>query len=254
MPSTPWTATPTLAAKPPILVLGRFGAGRTLFSAIDDTWRWRYYTGESVFDTYWVQQLRYLARSKKLGQRRANFTASRTSYELGDQITLDLNVMDPTLATQLPPQLRVEIVDEETGQTIRQEALQRQEGSPEHFSIAFVADRVGKFNVRLPAQLTEGQQGLDPTGPHIEVIVPRLELSKPAVDEQMLQMLSKMSPGNQIVPLAEARVKLPELIKTAAVTRQRPNTEPLMDGWKALMIFVLLLTSEWVLRKVFGMI
>ena len=28
-------------------MLGRFGAGRTLFSAIDDSWRWRYYTGES---------------------------------------------------------------------------------------------------------------------------------------------------------------------------------------------------------------
>jgi hypothetical protein len=250
----PFDSDPNTGRKAPILVLGRFGAGRTLFSAIDDTWRWRYYTGESVFDTYWLQQLRYLARSKKLGQRRANFTASRTSYELGDQITLDLNVMDPALATQLPPQLRVEIVDEENGQTVRQEALQRQEGSPEHFSVTFVADRVGKFNVRLPAQLTDAQQGLDPMGPHLEVIVPRLELSKPSVDDQMLQLLSKISPGNQILPLAEARVKLPELIKTAAVTRQRPNTLPLMDGWTALMIFVLLLTSEWVLRKVFGMI
>jgi len=63
--------------KAPILVLGRFGAGRTLFSAIDDSWRWRYYTGEPVFDTYWVQQLRYLARSKKLGQRRIVLDPSR---------------------------------------------------------------------------------------------------------------------------------------------------------------------------------
>ncbi len=47
--------------KAPILVSGRFG-GRTLFSAIDDSWRWRFYTDESVFDTYWVQQLRYLAQ------------------------------------------------------------------------------------------------------------------------------------------------------------------------------------------------
>src|SRR5262249_2699783 len=28
----------------PIIVVGRFGAGRTMFSGIDDTWRWRYYT------------------------------------------------------------------------------------------------------------------------------------------------------------------------------------------------------------------
>ena len=37
--------------KAPILVFGHFGAGRTMFSAIDDSWRWRFYTGESVFDT-----------------------------------------------------------------------------------------------------------------------------------------------------------------------------------------------------------
>ncbi len=89
--------------KSPLLVLGRFGAGRTLFSAIDDSWRWRFYTGESVFDTYWVQQLRYLARSKKLGQRRLVFTSLRPAYELGRQIRLNLRILDPQLAQQLPP-------------------------------------------------------------------------------------------------------------------------------------------------------
>ena len=47
--------------KAPILVVGTYGTGRTIFSAIDDSWRWRFYTGESVFNTYWVQQLRFLA-------------------------------------------------------------------------------------------------------------------------------------------------------------------------------------------------
>ena len=72
--------------KAPLLVFGRFGAGRTLFSAIDDSWRWRFYTGESVFDTYWIQQLRYLARSKKLGQRRLTFTSNRPAYEQFEQV------------------------------------------------------------------------------------------------------------------------------------------------------------------------
>jgi uncharacterized membrane protein len=75
--------------KAPLLVIGRYGAGRTLFSAIDDSWRWRFYTGESIFDTYWVQQLRYLARSKKLGQRRFTFVSLRPAYELGEQLTYD---------------------------------------------------------------------------------------------------------------------------------------------------------------------
>src|SRR5207248_443773 len=97
--------------KAPILVLGRFGAGRTLFSAIDDSWRWRFYTGESIFDTYWIQQLRYLARAKKLGQRRIILSSLRPAYEVGEQIQISLRVLDPDLQQQLPEQISVTIVD-----------------------------------------------------------------------------------------------------------------------------------------------
>ncbi len=97
----------------PLLVLGRFGAGRTWFSAYDDSWRWRFYTGESVFDTYWVQQVRYLARSKKLGQRRLTLTSSRPNYELGEQVRLNLRILDPQLLQQLPEQIHVDITDED---------------------------------------------------------------------------------------------------------------------------------------------
>ena len=53
--------------KAPLLVLSHFGAGRSLFSAFDDSWRWRFYTGEMVFDTYWVQQLRWLRAGRNWG-------------------------------------------------------------------------------------------------------------------------------------------------------------------------------------------
>ncbi len=72
--------------KAPILVIGTYGTGRTIFSAIDDSWRWRFYTGESIFNTYWVQQLRYLARGRKIGQRKMTFAADRDVYELGGQV------------------------------------------------------------------------------------------------------------------------------------------------------------------------
>jgi hypothetical protein len=51
----------------PVLVLGRFGKGRVLFSAIDDSWRWRAAGGQSAYVSYWVEQLRTLAPTKGLG-------------------------------------------------------------------------------------------------------------------------------------------------------------------------------------------
>src|SRR5690606_16872541 len=128
----------------PVIVLGRYGAGRTFFSAIDDSWRWRYYTGESIFDTFWIQTFRYLARSKKLGQRKLTFVATQPVYELGEQVRLNLRVLDPTLLQQLPEQIGVEIVDD-TGQVIRQETIRRQQGQPELYTASWTADRVGRF-------------------------------------------------------------------------------------------------------------
>src|SRR6185312_1561143 len=135
--------------KAPLLVLGRYGAGRTLFSGIDDSWRWRFYTGESVFDTYWLQQIRYLARSKKLGQRKLTFTAIRPTYEIGDEVRLSLRILDPQLLQQLPDQIRVEI-DDGQGQVVRHETLMRQDGQPDLYIAGFSADRVGQFVAKLP--------------------------------------------------------------------------------------------------------
>lgn len=231
-----------------LLVLGRFGAGRTLFSAIDDSWRWRFYTGEQIFDTYWVQQLRYLARSKKLGQRRFTFTSLRPSYELGEQVRVMMRVLDPQLAGQLPEQIRVDIQDG-SGQLVRQEPLMRQEDQSDLYTLSFTADRIGKFTAKLPP-IAGGVEAMDLP---IEVSVPRLELAEPQIDRTALSRLAQETMGTS-VELAKARDELPRLIPSAAKTIPIESSQPLWDAPLAMMLFVLLITAEWVLRKMYGML
>ena len=40
------------------------GAGRVYFSACDETWRWRFRTGEEHFARYWGQVIRWLASDR----------------------------------------------------------------------------------------------------------------------------------------------------------------------------------------------
>jgi hypothetical protein len=96
-----------------------------------------------------------------------------------------------------------------------------------------------------------------------QVIVPRQELERPEVDRANLL---RLTPAENVVAPVEAREKLPTLLTSAAKTIPLMRTIPLWDNpltlgsfrvdWvpHALVIFMLLLTAEWVLRKVFGML
>lgn len=250
--------------KSPLLVLGRFG-GRTLFSAIDDSWRWRFYTGESVFDTYWVQQIRYLAREKKLGQRRVMLTALRPSHELGQQVDVHLRILDPELLRQLPDQISVLIHQKTNGQdqAVRQEMLQRKESERDLYTASWIADRVGQFALKLPAL----GGNTEATELPIVVKVPRLELVQPQVDQDLLSKLIHKDPGlaDQAGP-DFAKLVLngqsdPETVRTelrkipsAAKIQLIYVNEQLWNAPLAMALFVLLIVTEWVLRKAYGML
>jgi uncharacterized membrane protein len=233
--------------KAPILVAGRFG-GRTLFSAIDDSWRWRFYTDESVFDTYWVQQLRYLARNRKIGERRITLTAEQPSYELGQQVRLTLRVIDPGLVRQLPDQIRVQVKDS-SGNPIRTETLVRTEGSGgETFAGSFTADKVGKFSVNLPPIVA----GVDTMEVPVDVALPRLELVDPRVDRVALSRLAGETLGKTI-ELKDAAAEL-AAIPSAAKVLPIISGQPLWNAPITLVVFVLLVSAEWITRKLNGMV
>ena len=71
------------------------GAGKVLFHATDETWRWRYRVGDVFFARYWVQTIRYLSRSKLLGKdRSAELTADRREYRRGETVRLRVRFVD----------------------------------------------------------------------------------------------------------------------------------------------------------------
>ncbi len=233
----------------PLVVSGRYGAGRTLFSSLDETWRWRYYTGEDVFDTYWVQQLRYLARGRKLGQRRLTLAVQRPTYELGEQVQVELRVLDPALSRQLPDRLDIEVRNEQGQPVSTARLVRRGEGAEaDRYTASFPASRVGNFSVALPPMTGEDQELTAP----VTVQVPQLELVRPVVDRSGLQRLADDT-GGQLVPLSEAGT-LPEVIPS--VERRIPivSNQALWDAPLALALFVLLITMEWIGRKAAGLI
>src|SRR5206468_6149567 len=114
------------------------------------------------------------------------------------------------------------------------------------YSASFTADRLGKLMVLLPpiAGQVEGQDL------PITVSVPRLELAEPQVDRTLLTRLASETLG-KTVELKDA-MQLFQLIPSAARITPVETSRPLWDAPLALVIFVLLITGEWIARKMFG--
>ena len=96
--------------------------------------------------------------------------------------------------------------------------------------------------------------------------VPKLELAEPEVNRVALAQLASetrdlaeetrliggVSTG--LIEPAAARDQLPKLLTSAARVRLIETPQPLWDAPLAMILFVFLITSEWVLRKVYGML
>ena len=84
--------------KLPLVLYHFVGAGKGMFHAFDDTWRWRFRAGDKYFGRFWVQTVRFLARSKLVGQRQAEVQTDRKRYQRGQPIQLRVRFPNPGLA------------------------------------------------------------------------------------------------------------------------------------------------------------
>ncbi|MCH7727454.1 MAG: hypothetical protein IH991_13375 [Planctomycetes bacterium] len=119
------------------------GAGTVVFHATDETHRWRFRVGDKYFSRYWIQTIRYLARSKLLGKsRQAQLTSERRQYRRGETVHLRARFFDETLA---PAQ--------DDGVTI---VLEREQGNRRHVKLRRDAASRGIFEATL-TNLAEGE-------------------------------------------------------------------------------------------------
>jgi hypothetical protein len=84
------------------------------------------------------------------------------------------------------------------------------------------------------------------------VAVPQLEMDDAAVNHALLNRLAADT-GGKALSLADASAQLAAIPSLERTVNQH-SSNPLWHGWAALGIFVLLITAEWVLRKVYGML
>lgn len=240
--------TRTLGGEPaPLIVTGPYDAGQTYFSAVADTWRWRRYMGEPLYQSYWLQVCRLLYREKALGQsRRIQLLSDLSTVEVGAPVHLTAQVRDATLLAGLPPEITLQVSDD-AGHLLDPVTLRRGQKAQEMYEGLLTPTSIGTFTLVLPTSLP-----VETTPLKLTVDPPRREFAQITSDLPTLTMLADHTEG-KVVTLDNIQ-NLARLISDRSQITMTTSADELWNKWPALLLVVVLLTIEWLIRKSAGLI
>ena len=236
----------------PLMVVGTYGSGPVFFTAMDETWFWYGNGGPFAHHRFWGNVVRYLARAKLFqGDKRFRLESSRSEYQQGDNVTLTAYVKDKVFR---PSQADFQtVLLEYPDETARRDTLRLRQVRPGVFEHNFHASTTGEYRAWIPPEDALSDERLAPIS--FQVTTSDVEHAEPVLDEDALKELTTRT-GGRYVQLPEAAALLAEVSEgTVEITRQRRYTHLREAGSGFLhllpIIFIALLTIEWLVRKRF---
>jgi hypothetical protein len=228
-----------------------YGPGRTVFIGFDGTYRWRYLS-EDYFDGFWARLIDRVGRSKALGGQFAfQVHLGKGVYRVGDQVTVDVRYTDPAAlaeAVELTAELEV------AGQPPEPVRFEKVPDDPAVLTATFPAQQAGAYSLRIvPATAAaESGTGVRASTTTFRVEPPRREIDEPSLNRPLLASLARLT-GGRVVELSDVD-RLDEAIPMREVSRTLETRDELWDSPLLFGTFVICLTVEWVLRKLYRMV
>lgn len=241
-----------LAATPdgatPLLVAQEVGAGRTIAFAGDTTWRWRKSAeGIQAHVRFWRQLILWLAKKDEAGDAQVRVELEKRRLAISQQLPVTVRVDNPDGTPIQNPTLQAVVVLPD-GKEAPLQLLQQGEVFRGTFS---QTDLPGDYAVRVTA--AEGAKALGSKTVKFLTYAEDSEMRQLAADHGLLRQLAELTDGEFHTP--EELPKFVKSLKTRDLNLEvsQPIDETLWDRWELLLLFVLVLTVEWVVRKRLGL-
>lgn len=245
-----------IGAPTPAVVTMRFGAGRVIYVATDEVWRFRYGRGEDLPERFYMQLIRLLGReSVARSGKPAVLTLTPKDAEVGSPVRVGAELIDQALLDARPTGLTVRLSKATaSGEAERTEVLLKPVGDAgggraRSFVGTWVPQSAGTWSGVVTDAILEGK-GVSAVA---EVALRDDELRRPEADHGLLTALAQETGGTV---LSESTIdSLPGVlpkreVRTLSVARQ----ETLWDRPAVLVLLLGLLTAEWVLRRLIRLI
>jgi hypothetical protein len=254
----------------PLILLQFVGAGKVVFHATDETYRWARLPGnERFYARYWLQLLRYLSRSKlSSDDQQVEIETDRREYRRGDTVRVRVRFRDerrappeddgvtvivqrsggrknPVRLQRFDPGAELENVDPSTGNDTTTGFLGSARRDVFKGSISGLPD--GQYRVWLA---NSGEQA---NTRHFTVAPPPGEQARLAMDRADLEQTAKVSRGKFYGLQQASRLPL-DLPRGRRVTIESMPPDPIWNSPLLALLFVVLLTAEWMIRRCAGMV
>ncbi len=226
----------------PLVAFHYVGAGAVVFQAFDESWRWRWRVGDLFFGRYWLQTIRFLARGKLgSGSRRVTLTADRREYRFGESVYLRLQYPE---GSAYPTANAVNVLVQRGSGPPEPLSLTRSEGFLGLFDGVLTSPPIGPYRVWLP----EESSPMGPPAVEFRVLPPAGEFARLETDLDSMQQAAATTGGAVLRP--QQIRHLHELLPRGQdLPLEMLPPKPLWNAWPVLLLFLLVLSSEWILRK-----
>lgn len=230
----------------PVLTLQRYGAGRSMLLATSSSWRWQMMMphDDDSHQRLWRQQLRWLAEA---APKRLSLNLDRDQYTVGETVSVRAQLLNKAFQPDNQGLLWLQIKSPDGAVT--EEAMSwemEKDGSYRH---SFIIEQEGIYDltVRVPSEVDNELQAKSP----LLVAPSRREFVRPAMDDALLKRLANNSGGRFYT--ADNVHQLVDDITFAPNPYSKLQVHSLWDQPLFLILLLVLLSVEWVLRRMKGL-
>lgn len=230
----------------PLLVAQYFGKGRVMVQGTDETFQWTSHFGDDVYyQRYWNQVIRWLARGKLSGSSSAKLSFDRNEYRTGEMVGISVKFQG---SVPLREGENAEAILQMDGGQRQPVTLQRQGNDGSLYRANIPNLSVGTYRAVLTKPALQ-----PPPAAEVTVAPPLSELSKTRVDWKSMRSLAETTQG-KFLPIGQWS-QITEILPAGKTIRLQPLPMiPLWNHWLVLTLFTVLISTEWLLRRIARML
>lgn len=233
----------------PLLLANEAGKARVMAFAGNTTWRWVSHGRRAEHQRFWRQMIFWLARKEEDAGQTVWVRIDPRNYLPGTAVKLQFGARTAEGTPINDAEFEVKVTNPQ-GQL---QKLTTQRGGNDFTADFRQTEHAGDYWVSVTA-VQKGQVIGEATSRFL-VDERDLELDNPAADHALLTDLAGLTGGSVVTP-EQYPAFLERLRKEGLVRREETEITraTLWDNWPFLIVFITLLTVEWTIRKLRGLV